>query len=73
MTLPIQGVGNEDPGDGIVKLKGNKIPKGLLSLEEIFHKNDMFIKEKEQARPTNFADYKQVNIGTKEKPRLVNI
>ncbi|KAH9292382.1 hypothetical protein KI387_042434, partial [Taxus chinensis] len=59
-TSPIQeGVENEDPGDGIIQLKGNKIPKGLVSLEEIFDKHDRFIKEKEQAGPANSSDYEQ--------------
>ncbi|KAH9315939.1 hypothetical protein KI387_024566, partial [Taxus chinensis] len=26
--------------DGCIKLKGNKIPKGLVSLEELFDKHD---------------------------------
>ncbi|KAH9331038.1 hypothetical protein KI387_003146, partial [Taxus chinensis] len=30
--------------DGCIKLKGNKIPKVLVSLEDLFGKHDRFIK-----------------------------
>ncbi|KAH9296326.1 hypothetical protein KI387_039914, partial [Taxus chinensis] len=30
----------ETDQDGCIKLKGNKIPKGLVSLEELFDKHD---------------------------------
>ncbi|KAH9314580.1 hypothetical protein KI387_023207, partial [Taxus chinensis] len=32
--------GEETDQDGCIKLKGNKIPKGLVSLEELFDKHD---------------------------------
>ncbi|KAH9308976.1 hypothetical protein KI387_036887, partial [Taxus chinensis] len=73
-TSPIQEeVENEDPGDGIIQLKGNKIPKGLVSLEEIFDKHDNFIKEKEHEGITNYVDYEKIDFDTKDKPHLINI
>ncbi|KAH9302874.1 hypothetical protein KI387_014457, partial [Taxus chinensis] len=32
--------GEETDQDGCINLKGNKIPKGLVSLEELFDKHD---------------------------------
>ncbi|XP_059066420.1 uncharacterized protein LOC131857730 [Cryptomeria japonica] len=36
--------------DGIMQLKGNKIPKGLVSLEHLFDRNDAYKNNKEKER-----------------------
>ncbi|KAH9310508.1 hypothetical protein KI387_025543, partial [Taxus chinensis] len=59
--------------DGVIKLKGNKIPKGLVSLEDLFDKHDRFIQEKEKQSSRCPSDFDQENIGTLENPRMVNI
>lgn len=33
-------------GEEFLQLKGNKIPKGLVSLERIFDKHDPYVKKK---------------------------
>ncbi|KAH9311024.1 hypothetical protein KI387_026059, partial [Taxus chinensis] len=33
----------------IIQLKGNKIPKGLVSLEEMFDKHDQMLKKNEES------------------------
>ncbi|KAH9306474.1 hypothetical protein KI387_010878, partial [Taxus chinensis] len=43
---------NESEGnDGICQLKGNKIPKGLVSLERLFDRHDHFVKKKRLGDP----------------------
>ncbi|KAH9324013.1 hypothetical protein KI387_044470, partial [Taxus chinensis] len=56
--------------DGCIKLKGNKIPKGLVSLEELFDKHDGYIKSKASKGAQQSADYENINIGSLNKPML---
>ncbi|KAH9311349.1 hypothetical protein KI387_026384, partial [Taxus chinensis] len=65
----IKGVDNE----GVIKLKGKKISRCLVSLEDLFDKYDKFIQGKAKDQPKNSAKFDQVNIETHEKPRLFNI
>lgn len=61
--------------DGVIQLKGNKIPKGLVSLDCLFYHHDTFKKEKDEQIPTvqDAGGYERVNIGTKEDPKYVNL
>ncbi|KAH9288747.1 hypothetical protein KI387_032864, partial [Taxus chinensis] len=59
--------------DGCIKLKGNKIPKGLVSLEDIFDKHDRYMKSKVSQRAQKFAETEKVNIGSLDDPKMVNI
>ncbi|KAH9287447.1 hypothetical protein KI387_031564, partial [Taxus chinensis] len=56
--------------EGVIKLKGNKIPKGLVSLEDLFDKNKRFIQEKEKQSSQCPAYFDKENIGTPEEPRM---
>ncbi|KAH9293654.1 hypothetical protein KI387_041146, partial [Taxus chinensis] len=62
----IEGVDEE----GVIKLKGNKIPKGLVSLEDLFDKHDRFIQEKERQYSQCPTDFEKENIGTPEQLRM---
>ncbi|KAH9310474.1 hypothetical protein KI387_025509, partial [Taxus chinensis] len=42
--------------DGYIKLKGNKIPKGLVILEDLFDKHDGYIKSKASQVARQFAE-----------------
>ncbi|KAH9326476.1 hypothetical protein KI387_006654, partial [Taxus chinensis] len=64
-----EGIGDIDE-EGVIKLKGNKIPKGLFSLEDIFDKNDRFIQEKEKQSSQFLDDFEKENVGTPENPRI---
>ncbi|KAH9312360.1 hypothetical protein KI387_027395, partial [Taxus chinensis] len=59
--------------EGMIRLKGNKIPKGLVSLEDLFDKHDRFIHEKEKLSSRHPSNFDKENIGTSEDPRMVNI
>ncbi|KAH9296575.1 hypothetical protein KI387_040163, partial [Taxus chinensis] len=59
--------------EGVIKLKGNKFPKGLVSLEDLFEKHDRFIQVKENQSSQCPSDFDQENIGTSDNPRMVNI
>ncbi|KAH9296368.1 hypothetical protein KI387_039956, partial [Taxus chinensis] len=62
--------GIEGIDEGVIKLKGNKIPKGLVSLEDLFDKHDRFIQEKSKQSSQCLADFDKENIGTPEEPRM---
>ena len=61
---------NEIVGHKINELKGNFIPKGFVSLERIFSKDDTPLKLAMQYSKENVVE---CNIGTQEHPRMVNI
>jgi hypothetical protein len=48
----------------------NPVPRGISALEKIFDRHDMYKKKKEVVKP---GSYIEVNIGTKEVPRLIKI
>ncbi|KAH9323803.1 hypothetical protein KI387_018442, partial [Taxus chinensis] len=55
--------GDESEGnDGIRQLKGNKIPKGLVSLERLFDRHDRFVKKKKWDDPNSPPETEPVNI-----------
>ncbi|KAH9315993.1 hypothetical protein KI387_024620, partial [Taxus chinensis] len=49
-------------------LKGNKILKGLVSLEGLFDKHDHFIQDKRQAEGASSVEVDQVNLGSVDQP-----
>ncbi|XP_059071744.1 uncharacterized protein LOC131869725 [Cryptomeria japonica] len=61
--------------DGVIQLKGNKIPKGLVSLERLFDRHDAFKKGKDERIPVvqDAGGYERVNIGIEENPKYVNL
>lgn len=59
--------------DGCIKLKCNKIPKGIVSLEELFDKHDRYIKSKTSKGAQQSVEYEKTNIGSLNEPMLVNI
>ncbi|KAH9293352.1 hypothetical protein KI387_041448, partial [Taxus chinensis] len=58
--------------DGCIK-QGNKIPKGLVSLEELFDKHDRYVKSKASTGSQQSAEFDKTNIGSCIDPKLVNI
>jgi hypothetical protein len=48
----------------------NPVPRGIIALEKIFDRHDMYKKKKEVVKP---GSYIEVNIGTEEVPRLIKI
>ncbi|KAH9331977.1 hypothetical protein KI387_004085, partial [Taxus chinensis] len=48
--------------NGICQLKGNKIPKGLVSLEHFFNRHDHFFKEKKRDDPNSYPETEPVNL-----------
>ncbi|KAH9320393.1 hypothetical protein KI387_044493, partial [Taxus chinensis] len=59
--------------DGCIKLKGNKIPKGLVSLENLFDKHDRYIKSKTSQGAQKSTKCENFNIGSLHEPKMVNI
>ncbi|KAH9327431.1 hypothetical protein KI387_007609, partial [Taxus chinensis] len=58
--------------DDICQLKGNKIPKGLVSLERLFNRHDRFVKNKRQDDPNSSPETEPVNLGSVEHPQFLN-
>lgn len=58
---------------GIIQLRGNQIPKGLVSLENIFDRHDQYIQDQKSSSANTYAKHYQVNIGTEDKARFVNL
>lgn len=61
--------------DGVMQLKGNKIPKGIVSLECLFDRHDAYKKNKGDKSPEvqDVGGYGRVNIGTKDEPKYINL
>ncbi|KAH9319264.1 hypothetical protein KI387_021033, partial [Taxus chinensis] len=68
-----EGVKEETDQDGCIKLKGNKIPKGLVSLEELLDKHDRYVKSKDSKGAQQSIEYDKINIGSSTDPEMVNI
>jgi hypothetical protein len=47
-----------------------EIPKGLVPLEIIFYRHDRYKPKKEVSTPN---DYLEINIGTKESPKMIKV
>lgn len=58
---------------GDEQLKGNKIPRHLISLENIFDGHDEFIRREWGRKAGTSEEFEGMNIGTKYKPKIVNI
>ena len=54
----------------IIQLKDNCIPKGLVPLEKLFDSKD--VAKSPRVKPSH-KDVEDVNIGSKQEPRLVKI
>ena len=61
---------NQIAGRDIVQLKNNIIPKGLVLLENLFHKNNVARIPKIIA---NSEDVKDCRIGTQENPKIIKL
>ncbi|KAH9308267.1 hypothetical protein KI387_036178, partial [Taxus chinensis] len=68
-----EGVKEEMDQDGCIKLKGNKIPKGMVSLEDLFDKHDRYMKSKVSQGASTITETEKVNIGSLDDPKMVNI
>jgi len=62
-----------NPRDDMIQLKGNKIPKGLVSLEHLFSRRDEYVKGKLSCVPDKAEDYEKINIGDEADPKWVSI
>lgn len=58
---------------GAKKLKGNKIPRHLISLENICYRHDAFIRREKERKGGTSGEYEGMNIGIEYKPKMVNI
>ena len=54
----------------IIQLKNSCIPKGLVPLEKLFENNDV---AKNLGVNPSHEDVEDINVGTKQEPRLVKI
>ena len=57
----------------VTKLKGNKIPKGLVSLEHFFERKDDSAISRENDLNKNLREHDKVNIGNEENPKWILI
>ena len=57
-------------GKGIVQLKSNHIPRGLIPLENLFYQNDVVRYPK--VKPAE-NDAEDKNIGTEDDPKIVKL
>ncbi|KAH9310211.1 hypothetical protein KI387_038122 [Taxus chinensis] len=57
----------------IIQLKGNTIPKGLVSLEEMFDKHDQMLKKNEESEESSSSDTQLLILGADTDPKLVNL
>ena len=53
-----------------MQLKGNSIPRGLVSLEKLFDLHDVV---REPQLVPNYEYVEEVNIGTEEQPNIIKI
>ena len=52
-------------------MEGNVIPRGLVTLESLFDKEDKRKEKFEASKPLNCLGYEKVNIGSEENPKMV--
>ena len=55
------------------QLKGNSIPKGLVSLEHFFGRKDENTLKKDVDSKEKKEEHDKINIGTEENPKLIYI
>lgn len=58
---------------GAEKLKGNKIPRHLISLEKLFDRHDAYIIRDRAREGGTSGEFEGMNIGTESKPKMINI
>ncbi|KAH9310024.1 hypothetical protein KI387_037935, partial [Taxus chinensis] len=68
-----EDVKEETDQDGCIKLKGNKIPKGLVSLEDLFDKHDRYVNSKVSHGAQQSTEIEKTNIVSVDDPKMVNI
>ena len=55
------------------QLKGNKIPKGLVSLQHLFDRKDDSALKKDVDFGKKKEEHEKINIGTEGNPKLISI
>lgn len=66
-----RGEGDENlEVEGIEQLRYNKLTRGLVTLENIFYRHDMYKQKKEVNKP---EDSIEINIGSEASPKLIRI
>lgn len=63
----------EEKEPEILHLKGNTIPKGMVSLESLFDKHDQFVKKKGEQKSSGSSEVEKVDIGLENDPKVVLI
>ena len=58
---------------GVEQLKGNKIPRHLISLEKKFNRHDAYIRRERGKKGGTSRDSEGMGIGTKFKPKMINM
>ena len=67
-------IGEESTKFGeISQLKGNQIPKGLVSLEHLFGRKDDSALKRNVDLDKKIEEHDKINIRTKENPKLISI
>lgn len=57
----------------VFQLKGNRIPRGLVSLERLFDRNDRYVKENVSQTANTSGEYEKINLGDENNPKMVNL
>ena len=57
-------------GKDIIQLKSNKIPRGMVPLEELFDSNN--VPRNPKVAPSD-AEVEECNIGIEQEPKVINI
>lgn len=65
------GTPRDDPE--VIQLEGNVIPRGLVTLEILFDKEDRRKEKVEDTKSSNCSGYEKVNIGSEGIPKMVLI
>lgn len=67
-------IGEESTETGeVIQLQGNRIPKGLVSLEHLFGRKDDSTIKKDVGSNENKEEHDKINIGSEEDPKLISI
>lgn len=59
--------------EGIMQLKGNVIPKGLVKIKKFFNRWDAFSAKSSLPKDAESGNYEKVNLGDKDDPKMVNL
>ncbi len=57
----------------VIQLKGNRIPKGLVSLEHLFGRKDDSAMKRENDPNKDLKEHDKINIGNEENPKWIPI